>query len=272
MSNVPKSQVPTIQTRGPVDSLPLRTGLENLRQAINDNNTRIDNTLSPGPSEVTDARDNMTSLKSNINLRAPYGNRVSGFTDLQVVENAGGADNTVQVSVGSGIVNGIGVDITSVQTSAAISASAAGNHRRIVVVVASDNTIAALSGAEVLTSATPPYPAISSAQLPLANFIIDDTASVVINDADITDDRLPAIDPFEGIEYFGSSVTYDSSNNISTRISVDKKGNNITYTYAYTADNEINTITITFSTLTVTYTVTYDSDGNISSQIPVLAV
>jgi len=270
MSNLSNGQVNVINIRDNVDSAPLRQNFANIQAAINDNYARISNVLTAGPSEVTDARDNRTSLQANIRARKQYGDRVNGFTDFQVVENTGGATSNVMVLAGDGIVDGVGVTKTSTTTSSTITASAAGNHRRIVIVIASDNSLSVLEGSEVLTSATAPYPAISDSQMPLGEFLIDDGA-VSIADADITDSRLPAIDPFEGIEYFGASATYDSDNNLSVLTYTDKKGNDITFTHTYTTGN-LTSVVVAYSTITITNTITYDSSNNVSSQSIVLSV
>jgi hypothetical protein len=270
MSNLSNSQVNVINTRNPVDSAPLRQNFANIKAAINDNYSRINNNLEPGGSEVVDGRDNFSAIQGNIRARKQYGDRVNGFTDLQVVENSGGADDTVQVLTGDGIVDGVGVSISSVQTSGSITAASAGNHKRIVVVIASDNTISAKSGSEVVTSSTAPYPAIADSELPLASFIIDETSPVVINDSDITDERLPAIDPFDGIEYFGGSVTYDGSNRIDEITYTDKKGNEIVFAHTYTSDN-LTEIEVTYLSITITNTITY-SNNNVSSQSIALGV
>lgn len=269
MSNLSNSDINIINIRDNSDSTPLRQNFENLKNAINDNNTRIDNNLTAGGSEVTDARDNFASLQSNIRARKQYGNRVNGFTDLQVVENTGGATSNVMVVLGDGIVNGIGVTKSGTSTSSTITASAAGNHRRIVVVIASDNSISLVEGSEVLTSATAPYPAITDSQLPLGEFLIDDGV-VSIADADITDSRLPAIDPFDGIEYFGASATYNADNTLNVLTYTDKKGNDITFTHSYTGFN-LTSVVVAYLSITVTNTITYDANNNVTNQAIVLS-
>ena len=270
MSQLTNDQVIVINTKDDVDSYPHRTNYANIQAAVNDNYTRITNTLSPGPSEVTDARDNMSSLQENIRLRKNTGDRINGANDLQVVENSGGATNNVQIGTGSGIVNGVGVENTSTATSSTISPSAAGNHKRVVFVIASDNTLSTLEGAEVLTSATPPYPAISDSQMALAYTIVD-SAAVVISDADIIDERLPALNIFEGLNTFSASATYDSSNRLDELIYTDKSGNEYTFSHTYTNDN-LTEIELTYLTYTVTTTLTYDSSNNVASQETILDV
>ena len=271
MSNVSNGQVYPPNTRDNVDSYPLRTTINVLKNAINDNNTRINNALTAGPSEVTDARDNESSLQENIRLRAREGDRVLGANDFQVSEFSGGANDTISVATGTGIVNGIGVKKTAASTSAAISASSASNHKRVVVVIESDNTISALEGTEVSTASTAPFPAISAAQMPLGMFIIDSTSPVVISDADITDLRAPALNIYQGIQYWGASTTY-SGDNVSTIVYTTQKGAEITVSFTYDGSDNLSTISWDDGTYVVENTITYDGSDNVDSQDLTLTV
>lgn len=263
MSDLPNSSINIINTRDKVDSAPHRQNYEAIRQAVSDNYRRITNTLTAGPSEVTDARDGTSSLQENIRIRAGYGDVIENRSQLVPTSNS---DNTIQGGAGRAIINGIGVEVTS-QTSSAISPAAAGNHKRISLVLNSNSTYSIAEGAEVLTSAEPPFAALTSSQMLIATSIIDETSPVVISQSDIVDERYNYLEIFDKrpLHDYGAVATYDGSDRISTITYTDRKGNTIDFAYTYTGDN-LTEIEITDGGETLTTTITYDGSDNVSGQ------
>lgn len=257
MSTLNESDVPQIAYQDDVDARPLRVIHANLKNAINDNQTQITNLATPASgSEVVNARNNMTSLKANIELRRAFRNRIAEANDFAVTANTP-AGATVLVAAGDGIVNGIGVTKTSQSTSGTISPCAAGKTRIDAVVIQSDNTLAIVAGGEV--AADPTFPSIATSQMVLAHFTLTD-AAVVINQSDITDDRIQVIDPFVEFENYNATYTYNADDTIDTKVVTDKNGVDYTFQYSYTSAGLLDTIVVTVGT--ETYTVDYDYDAS----------
>ncbi len=263
MSNLAQSDIFEIAFQDDVDSFPLRETHSNIRNAINDNQTQIDNLLTPpAGSEVTNARDNYATLRENIRARRGFGDRIISVSEF-VVTAQGTPDDTVQVSTGSGIVAGIGVNLTSTQNSASTASSTAGKHRIIMFAIQSDNTVTGVEGVEVNIGVDAPFPSLSATQMPLAYIDIDD-AAVTITSGDINDTRMQLIDPFRDFEYFAYEYTYDGNGDIDTMVATDFKGNSFTFQFAYDGSEQLSTITVTVNTVTYVRTFTY-TDGIITS-------
>ena len=187
----------------------LRDNFTNIKNAHNNLENTVDNlVIDSGTSdaETIAARDNAIDLKTNIHLRSIFGDVVTA--DGLIVTQQTVADDTVKVSTGSGIVEGIGVVVTSPLSSPSISSSSAGNHRIVVIVIETDNTVDVVESAEVLTSLVATYPTIAATQKALAYVLIDDTA-VVINDADITDLRFKGA-TVNGKQFFNPQDAIDT--------------------------------------------------------------
>ena len=264
MSTLTESDIFTVNFQDDVDSFPHRENYANVKNAINDNQTQIDNLLTPpAGSEVTNARDNYATLRANIRARRGFGDRIISVSEFVVAEQ-GTPDNTVQVSTGSGTIAGIGVNKTSSSNSGVIAPSAAGKHRIVMFAIQSDNTIVGVEGSEIVVASAAVFPSLSSTQMPLAWILIDDTSPVVINNADINDARMFLIDPFRDFEYHDQEYTYNASNDIDTMIVTDLKNNTFTFQFVYDGSDQISTITVTINGVTYVRTYVYVSD-NIST-------
>jgi hypothetical protein len=257
MSNLTESDVFEIRFQDDVDSFPLRETFSNLRNAINDNQSQIDNlTSTPGGTEVTNARDNFATLRENIRARRGFGDRIISVSEFQVSAQSP-ADDTVQVGTGSGTVAGIGVNLTAAVNSASISPSTAGKHRIVMFALQSDNTITGVEGAEVNIGTDAVRPSLSATQMPLAYVDIDD-AAVTINSGDIIDVRMFLIDPFRDFEYFDEEYTYNGDL-VDTLVATDFKGNSFTFQFNYTGD-KLTSVVVTIGGITYTRTYTYTGD------------
>lgn len=224
----------------------------------------VDNVTANG-AEIENARDGADALRENIRFRSGFGDVVSAKDSFQV-EEVSVPDDTVQVKIGTGILNGIGVKTSSILTSGSITESAAGNHKRVVVVINSDNTISALEGSEVVLATTPPYPSISqTTQMPLANFIIDETIPVVINNANIVDDRLKLVDPFKDLEHQSQTITFNGSNQVDIISFTDRRGFVYNFIHTYTT-GLLTEVTITIFGMTITNTLTYNGMDQLTNQ------
>ncbi|MBW1784519.1 MAG: hypothetical protein JRL30_27720 [Deltaproteobacteria bacterium] len=175
MSEILEGEIRIIEFQQDVDSYPLRENFENLKNAINDNQNQINNSLTPpAGSEVTDARDNMAVLQDRIRAQGLIHDGIISWGAVTP-----DADTTkVGISECVGIINGIGVKITA-GISASLTAAAAGQHRLDLVVANSGNTFSILTGAESADTGsglTTVFPAVS--QKPLAVVYVDDTGPV----------------------------------------------------------------------------------------------
>jgi hypothetical protein len=161
-----------ITRQSDVISKPLRDNFTNLKNKTNEIIDEIA-AISIGTTnaETTAARPYHTDLKERLDNKniTPSGG---------VVTVNGGDTSKVDITEFIATIEGIDVKIAAT-TSAAISASAAGNHRVDVVVGNTSNAFVIVTGAESLkASADPIFPSISSTQIPLAALYVDDTASV----------------------------------------------------------------------------------------------
>lgn len=165
--------------QGPLRSKIIRTSLTDIQNNFNSLRSEVQNTLSSTASEVTSARDGFGALQDNIHIRRVM---VDGIATGGVVTAQGTPDNTVRVTAGQGIVNGVGVSFTA-GTSGTIAAVTA--TRKNVVVINSDNS----TGIELGATGTDALPTLAATQRPLA-IISQSTASpAVFNSADIVDAR-----------------------------------------------------------------------------------
>ncbi len=212
MSKLTNIQSTEIIRQSDVISKNLRDNFTNHKNAINDTDTRVDNLIiasGTSDAETIDARDNFALLKDNIQARRLYKDVVQ-YNGLDVSAQ-GTPDDTIQVSAGIAIVNGIGLELLSTVNSPSISSSAAGNHRIVVIVIETDNTIDVVESSEVLTSIIATYPTIADTQKALAYVLIDDTA-VVINNSDITDLRFKGA-TVNGKQFFSPQTAINALDN-----------------------------------------------------------
>jgi hypothetical protein len=158
--NLPK---PKFQSQ--LRSRPVREALEQIESNFNLLRTEVYASLASTITEVTVARDNISTLVGNMNIRKVYGNGFVG--EDYVVQNPAGADMKVRCLPGSGIVAGVGVD-WRVQLSDTIIAPAAGKHRIDIVAVNTDNSLSIIGGGATATSNNCALPSIASTQEQLA--------------------------------------------------------------------------------------------------------
>jgi hypothetical protein len=181
MSTLTVNDIKVINFQDDVDSEPLRTNYENLKNAINDNQSQISaiSTAASG-NEVVLARDNADSLKDRLNnSEKPMGNVV--VSGLQVTEQTV-PNMTVQVSAGYAIVNGILCYKSASSNSNTVTAPT--NERYDVVVINTDNTLTIVLGND---SADPVLPAIANSQRPLAILKLDSSTTSLNNGVEIID-------------------------------------------------------------------------------------
>ncbi len=184
MSRITNSLKNIIERFADLLSKPFRDNFTNYQNAINDNQTQIDNLLTPpAGSEVTNARDSHANLRDRVRANgAGFSNIV--LDGMQVTETTVPA-LTVDVTAGEALVHAsldasVGVDIAAA-TSGAISVPT--TQRKDVVVANSDNTFSVVTGND---SADDVLPSIALTQRPLARIDIT-SATVTILDAIITD-------------------------------------------------------------------------------------
>jgi hypothetical protein len=180
MSTLNVSDIYEINFQEDVDSYPLRENFANIKSAINDNQSQINNISgAESTNEVVQARDYADSLKDRLN-QASRNQKNVVISGLLTTEQ-GTPNMTVQVSSGYALVNGILNYKSSTTNTGTITAPT--NKRWDVVVINSDNTISVVSGND---SNDRVLPAIASSQRPLA--IIDlDSATASITNSLITD-------------------------------------------------------------------------------------
>jgi hypothetical protein len=244
---------------------PVRENFQNIETEFNALRGEVNAGIASTASEVTSARHNMDTLSDNIELRKVWKNRIVQDDDLQV-SAIGTPIMAVSIGTGAGIVEGNGVQLTAAVTSATIATAASGKHRLDAVVIDKTNSAFIKEGAEVSTSSAVVYPEILSSEMILAHFNVNNTTTSITT-AQIIDDRLLAINPFEDYDLLNKSFTFNATtNNINTIIVTTKEGLTNTYNFSYTGDL-ISTVGITIDNLRYVNTFTYNATtDNIESQ------
>jgi hypothetical protein len=159
---------------------PVQQNFSDIQNNFNALRAEVYASIASTASEVTSARDNFGNLTDNIHIRRVYND---GVATGGIITAQGTPDNTVRVSAGEAVVNGVGCDWSSA-TSGTVAAVTVAS-RKIVAAVNSDKTISLELGA----TGTSNLPTISSTQRPLA-IISQDTASpAVFESGDILDAR-----------------------------------------------------------------------------------
>ena len=88
---------------------------------------------------------------------------------------------------------------------------------------------------------------------------------IVINNADIIDDRLRLVDPFKDLEHQSQTITYNGINQIDTISFTDRRG--FVYDFVHTHTTGLLTeVTITVFGMTITNTLTYNGNNQLTNQ------
>lgn len=242
-------------------SKPVEDNFQSIESNFNALRSEVYAGIASTASEVTSARANMDSLTENIKLRKVYGNRVINDTSFSVA-----ALNTaamfVQIATGSGIVDGVGVTLTTAAvTSATINTAASGKHRLDAVVIDINNDAYIKEGAEVSTSSAVEYPTILNTELILAHYTVGNTTAA-ITDAMLTDDRIPALNPFRDWENYDVAYTYNGDT-LSTATITDKAGIEYVAGLSYVG-SLIASVGITIDSARYTKNYEYDVNENLT--------
>jgi hypothetical protein len=161
-------------------SKPVRNNFTDIENEFNALRAEFQAAVPSTAAEVVNARDNMDDLQDNIHLRKVY----QGFWNTGgVVSPNGAGNNTVRVTAGSAIVNGVGVDWTSA-TSGTVSVPT--THRNDVVAINSNGTLTVESGGD---GATAPMPDLSATQRPLYHLWLPTETPLTINTNNVFDIR-----------------------------------------------------------------------------------
>lgn len=161
-------------------SKPIRQNFTDVQNNFNALRSEFAAGVASTAAEVTNARDNLAALDDNIHLRSQNG---SFINTGGIVTAQGTPDNTIRISTGSGMIDGIGASFSSA-TSATIGAPTTG--RLDVVVINSDNTKSIELGND---SADKILPVLGSTQRPLAILTQDTAAPLTIANSDIQEIR-----------------------------------------------------------------------------------
>jgi hypothetical protein len=171
-----------IAYRQELRSKPIRDNFTDIENGVNDLQSQIDALATPASgAEVSQARDYADSLRDR--LRNASSITPTFFLSGGIISEQSTPDMTVQISVGTAIVNSI-ICNWDAQSSGTITAPSA-NNRYDIVVINSDNTVTIEQGSE---SATPFWPSISSTQRAIASILLT-PSTTSITDSDITDLR-----------------------------------------------------------------------------------
>jgi len=176
------SKYPNVGIRGKVRSTFVDDLSNNVKADLNTLEQSIaDAAIGTTNAETTAARPYHTALKGRLDT---IGAGQVSFIDGFFVQDQSSPNMTVQIAVGTGTIDGIEVEKTSITNTGTITAPTT-NPRFDVVYIDNTNTIGIASGSE---SADPVYPTISQTQKPLAIIYIT-PATVTIPDSIITDAR-----------------------------------------------------------------------------------
>ena len=172
--------LPSVGFQSSIRSKIIRQNFSNIQNEFNALRAEVSATIASTASEITSARDGFGTLQDNIHTRYIFENfHATGG----VVTAQGTPDNTVNVSAGEAIVNGVGCDWAA---SLSNTISTASTPRFDVVTINSDNTLSVELGN---TGGTAILPDLSTTQRPLY-LISQDTASpLTIETGDLTDIR-----------------------------------------------------------------------------------
>ncbi len=181
-SKLTSLDISEITRQSDVISKNLRDNYTNLKNKTNELIDEI-SAVSIGTTnaETTDARPFHTNLKNRLDSietnKADINGRVNYLKSGGVV-TVNATVTKADITELEAKIGGIDVKIAAA-TTAAIPASAAGNHRVDVIVGNSSNSFIVVTGAESLkASADPIFPSIATTQLSIAALYVDDTGAV----------------------------------------------------------------------------------------------
>jgi len=207
-------------------SKPVRLNFSEIESEFNALRAEVQASLASTAGEVTAARDNHASLSDNIHERRIYENGIYGTAAF----GAAALHLTMSIYPGTGIVNGVGVDVSSTVTATAAS-PAAGKKRLDLVVIDTNNDIGILEGAEVAAASAYQYPAVSNTEEVLHMYRIYDTTSTVV----LNDERQRLLHPYADEEYSNAFYTFNGET-ISTVTLQNSRGEEKYYKFNFSGE------------------------------------
>ena len=163
--------------QGQLRSKVVRTAIQEIKDGHNELVNEFNVAVASTASEVTNARDNFTTLQENVRIRR-FGDGIGTGGEV-----SGAGTAVVTYTAGEGVIaNGAGVEF-SAGTSGSI---ATATNRWDIISVNSDNSVSISAGTD---TATDVLPSISNTKRPLAIIHVTDTSGPTIAQSDIFDAR-----------------------------------------------------------------------------------